>query len=251
MGCPTLRQQRLASTQGGGAPVQQLNLISAQHGRHRACDDTRHYFAPIWRGNGYSTCYSGSASYSLVLSGVVVQRRGVGPVFLVPTATDALLCGGKWGAGPTAVVLKQSHGWTVGALANHVWSFAGDSDRGDISWTFLQPFVSYTTKDAWTFTLNTENTYNWEAEEWSVPVNFQVAKLVVVDKQPISLFAGVRYWAQSPDSGPDGWAFAPESHFCSRRNEKTGAACRRELTKRIVKHRNSITHRMTKEYGKC
>jgi hypothetical protein len=39
---------------------------------------------------------------------------------------------------------------------------------------------------AWTFTLNTESSYNWEAEEWSVPVNFQVAKLVVVDKQPIS-----------------------------------------------------------------
>lgn len=132
---------------------------------------------------------------------------GVGPVFLVPTATDDLLGGGKWGAGPTAVVLKQSHGWTVGALANHVWSFAGDSDRGDISSTFLQPFVSYTTKDAWTFTLNTESSYNWEAEEWSVPVNFQVSKLVVVEKQPISLFAGIRYWAESPDSGPDGLGF--------------------------------------------
>jgi hypothetical protein len=132
---------------------------------------------------------------------------GVGPVFLVPTATDELLGGGKWGAGPTAVVLKQSHGWTIGALANHIWSFAGDSDRRDISSTFLQPFVSYTTKDAWTFTLNTESSYNWEAETWSVPVNFQVSKLVVVDKQPISLFAGVRYWAESPDSGPDGWGF--------------------------------------------
>ncbi|RWN66279.1 MAG: transporter [Mesorhizobium sp.] len=132
---------------------------------------------------------------------------GVGPVFLVPTATDELLGGGKWGAGPTAVVLKQSHGWTIGALANHIWSFAGDSDRRDISSTFLQPFVSYTTKDAWTFTLNTESSYNWEAEEWSVPVNFQVSKLVVVDKQPISLFAGVRYWAESPDSGPDGFGF--------------------------------------------
>ncbi|MER8435042.1 transporter [Mesorhizobium sp. M1312] len=132
---------------------------------------------------------------------------GAGPVFLFPTATDDFLGGEKWGAGPTAVVLKQSHGWTVGMLANHIWSFAGDNDRSDISSTFLQPFVSYTTKDAWTFTLNTESSYNWEAETWSVPVNFQVSKLVVVDKQPISLFAGVRYWAESPDSGPDGWGF--------------------------------------------
>jgi hypothetical protein len=129
---------------------------------------------------------------------------GVGPVLLLPTATDDLLGSGKWGAGPTAVVLKQIDGWTVGALANHIWSFAGDDDRSDISSTFLQPFVAYTTKDAWTFTLNTESTYNWEADEWSVPVNFQVAKLVVIEKQPISLFAGIRYWAESPDNGPDG-----------------------------------------------
>ena len=125
----------------------------------------------------------------------------------------------KWGAGPTAVVLKQIGGWTVGMLANHIWSFAGDDDRADISSTFLQPFVSYTTKDAWTFTLNTESTYNWETEQWSVPINFMVAKLVVIDKQPISLSAGVRYWAESPAGGPDGWAFAPSSRSCFRRSE--------------------------------
>src|SRR5690606_35229836 len=84
---------------------------------------------------------------------------GVGPVFLFPTATDDFLGGEKWGAGPTAVVLKQFDGWTIGMLANHIWSFAGDETRNDISSTFLQPFVSYTTKDAWTFTLNTESSY--------------------------------------------------------------------------------------------
>jgi hypothetical protein len=90
---------------------------------------------------------------------------GVGPAFLLPTATDDLLGGGKWGAGPTAVVLKQSGPWTYGALANHIWSFAGDDDRQDVNSTFLQPFISYTTPKAWTFALNTESTYNWEAEQ--------------------------------------------------------------------------------------
>src|ERR1700722_15034826 len=62
---------------------------------------------------------------------------GAGPVFLYPTATDELLGTGKWGAGPTAVVLKQFGGWTVGALMNQIWSFAGDSDRSYVSRTFL------------------------------------------------------------------------------------------------------------------
>lgn len=132
---------------------------------------------------------------------------GAGPVFLFPTASDPLLGGEKWGAGPTAVVLKQDSGWTVGMLANHIWSFAGNENRNDINSTFLQPFVSYTTPDSWTFTLNTESTYNWTAEQWSVPINFQVSKLVVVGKQPISLSAGVRYWADSPPGGPEGLGF--------------------------------------------
>ena len=38
----------------------------------------------------------------------------------------------------------------MGALANHLWSCAGDDDRGDINTTFLQPFLSYTTPTAWT-----------------------------------------------------------------------------------------------------
>lgn len=130
---------------------------------------------------------------------------GVGPVLLLPTGTDPLLSGEKWGAGPTGVVLKQSGPWTYGVLANQIWSFAGDDDRSDINATFLQPFISYTTKDAWTFALNTQSTYDWEAEAWSVPINFMVGKLVTINKQPINFQAGLRYWASSPDGGPDGF----------------------------------------------
>jgi len=39
---------------------------------------------------------------------------------------------------------------------------AGGNSRADINATFVQPFVSYTTPDAVTYTLNTESTYDWE-----------------------------------------------------------------------------------------
>jgi hypothetical protein len=45
---------------------------------------------------------------------------GVGPALLIPTATDDLLGSGKFGLGPTVVVLKQNGGWTYGALVNHL-----------------------------------------------------------------------------------------------------------------------------------
>lgn len=130
---------------------------------------------------------------------------GVGPVFLLPTATDDLLGGEKWGIGPTAVVLKQAGSWTIGALANHIASFAGEDARGNVNATFLQPFVSYITPTKTTLSLNVEATYDWEGEAWAVPVNFTVSQLLKLGNQPIQLGVGARYWAESPESGPDGW----------------------------------------------
>jgi hypothetical protein len=129
---------------------------------------------------------------------------GAGPVFLLPTGSDDLLTADKWGAGPTAVVLKQEHGWTYGALGNHIWSFAGNDDREDVTLTFLQPFLSYTTPKAWTFTVNTESTYDWKGKQWSVPVNALVTKVTKIGSQLVSVGGGLRYWATSPDSGASG-----------------------------------------------
>ena len=131
---------------------------------------------------------------------------GAGPVFLLPTGSDDLLSAKKWGAGPTGVALKQDGPWTYGLLANHIWSFAG-SGRQDVSATFMQPFVSYTTPTAWSFTLNTESTYDWEREQWAVPINAIVSKVTKVGDQLVSVGGGVRYWADGPEGGLHGWGF--------------------------------------------
>ena len=130
---------------------------------------------------------------------------GIGPVFLLPTGTDDALGTEKWGIGPTAVVLKQAGPWTYGMLANHLWSFAGDGDRSDVNASFLQPFLSYTTKQAWTYTLNTESTRNWEAneDEWTVPVNVQATKVLKLGGQLVSVGGGARYYVTGPDTAPD------------------------------------------------
>lgn len=130
---------------------------------------------------------------------------GAGPVLLVPTGSDDLLTGGKWGAGPTGVVLKQEGPWSFGLLANHVWSFAGDGDRADISATFVQPFLSYTTPKALSFGLNTESTYDWENEQWSVPINATASKVMKFGNQLVSVGGGVRYWAESSKNDVKGW----------------------------------------------
>lgn len=130
---------------------------------------------------------------------------GAGPVLLLPTASDALLGAEKLGVGPTVVALRQQNGWTYGALGNHIWSVAGDADRTDISASFVQPFLAYTTKTLTTFTLNTESTYDWKSESWSVPINLSATQLFRVGKQAMQLQLGARYWADTPAGGPGGW----------------------------------------------
>jgi hypothetical protein len=132
---------------------------------------------------------------------------GAGPALLVPTASDDLLGGEKWGAGPTVVALKQQGPWTYGILVNQIWSFAGGSDRNDVNSTFLQPFVGYTTANAWSFDVQTESTYDWESEQWNLPLVFLVSKVTSIGDQLIQVQAGTRYYVDSFDGGAEGWGF--------------------------------------------
>lgn len=138
---------------------------------------------------------------------------GAGAAMLLPTGTDPLLSAEKWGIGPTGVVLALRGPWTVGVLSNHVWSFAGDDSRQDISNTFLQPFAAYTWPSAWTVSVQSETSYNWEAKQSSVPLNFAFAKLVRFGKLPVSLQGGVGYWLKSPDNGPEGVRFRLQANI--------------------------------------
>lgn len=130
---------------------------------------------------------------------------GVGTIENLPTASKDTLGSGKWGLGPTFVVLKQSGPLTYGLLANHVWSVAGEGDRASVSSTFMQPFFSYITHTKTTFSINTESSYDWTNSAWSVPINLSAAQLLKVGPQILQVSLGARYWAVSPDSGPSGW----------------------------------------------
>jgi hypothetical protein len=130
---------------------------------------------------------------------------GAGPVLLLPTATQDVLGTEKWGIGPTGVVLKQSGPWTVGLLAGHIWSVAGDDSRNDVSATTMQPFFSYTTKMHTTVGAYTESVYDWKGEQWQVPLIVQAGQLFKIGPQIMQLAVAGKYWAEAPDNGPEGW----------------------------------------------
>lgn len=127
---------------------------------------------------------------------------GAGPVLLIPTASDDLLGGGKWGAGPTAVALRQTAaGWTYGVLANQIWSFAGEGDRADINAAYLQPFLAKSLGKGRTISTALESTYDWENEQWTVPLNVGYSKVSRIGNQLVSYQGGLRYYLEAPDGG--------------------------------------------------
>ncbi len=128
---------------------------------------------------------------------------GVGPAFLLPTSTTRFLGAEKFSLGPTAVALRQSHGWTYGILMNHLWSVAGTSHTGNVNATFLQPFLTYTFKTHTTLGINTESTYDWADSKWTIPINPFVSQILKIGPQPISLQVGPKLYVEGPTGAPD------------------------------------------------
>ncbi|WP_193140842.1 transporter [Meridianimarinicoccus sp. MJW13] len=135
---------------------------------------------------------------------------GIGPVVRFPTFSD--VSSETWAAGVTGIALQQKGPWTYGVLANHLRDLE-DDPKVPTNATFVQPFVAYSTEDAWTYSLQSESTYDWEADSWSVPLNASVSKLAIIDGKPVNFQAGVGNWLESPEGGPEDWRFRLQVQF--------------------------------------
>jgi hypothetical protein len=129
---------------------------------------------------------------------------GAGPAGYYPTAADSALGLGKWGAGPTIVVLRQEHGFTYGLLANQIWSVGGQQGRPNFSSLYLQPFLLYTTKSNTSFSVDSESTRDWYDNQWILPINLQIKQLLKIGKQPVLFQGGYRYYVVRP-TGDANW----------------------------------------------
>jgi hypothetical protein len=106
---------------------------------------------------------------------------GVGPTFVLPTATNTKYLGqGKFSMGPSVVMLVQPAHWTLGFLVNNIWSVAGHANfNGDgtvnkppVNQFLLQWFVNYNLKKGWYLKTAPIVTADWRATDnnvWNVP----------------------------------------------------------------------------------
>jgi hypothetical protein len=139
---------------------------------------------------------------------------GVGPVFLIPTATDDALGSDQWGAGASVVLLAMPGQWVVGSLFSNVWSFSG-SGAQDINLFTWQYFINYNMANGWYLTSAPIITANWEAESenrWTVPFGGGFGKIFKIGKQPLNAQASAYYNVESPTFGAD-WQLRVQLQF--------------------------------------
>jgi hypothetical protein len=117
---------------------------------------------------------------------------GVGPAFVIPTATSNLLGQGKFSLGPSLVVLAQPKNWTVGALVNNVWSVAGSGNRPNVNQMLVQYFINYNLNKGWYISVSPIITANWKATSgnvWTVPVGGGIGRVTKIGFQPVNITA--------------------------------------------------------------
>ena len=140
---------------------------------------------------------------------------GVGPAIILPTATDETLGSGKWSAGPSVVGLTIQGPWVAGLLVSQVWSFAGQSDRGNVNFFLAQYFINYNMNHGWYLVSAPIITSNKEASsgnQWIVPFGAGAGKIFRIGKQPINFNTQAFYNAVKPDFGPD-WQWRVQLQF--------------------------------------
>ena len=158
----------------------------------------------------------GDTSFSAFFSPKVSDITwGVGPVFLLPTASEDALGSDKWAGGISAVALAMPGKWVIGGLVSNIWSFAGSGDN-DINLFTLQPFINYNFNKGWYVTTAPIITANWETDSdhrWTVPLGGGFGKIFKIGNQPINAQLSLYNNVVTPDDYGSQWQVRTQIQF--------------------------------------
>jgi hypothetical protein len=133
---------------------------------------------------------------------------GIGPTFILNTATDDRLGLGKWSVGPTLALVSLPDPWVVGAVVRNLWSFAGDAQRTDVNLFSVVPFLNYNFSNGWYLVSTPVIIADWEAEDkrnrWTVPIGGGIGKVMFRgERRPINIRLQGFYFLEKADLTPD------------------------------------------------
>lgn len=152
---------------------------------------------------------------------------GIGPYLQIPGGQSGEFGPTQWGAGIRGVFVATPKPWTFAIYAHQSWSVGGSTGAGTpaspgtgtVNTFSAWPTVSYTTDNAWVYSLDSEAVYNYDVRRAYVPVNALISKVVRIEGAPVSFGVGARYNVSSypgtfqyPGT-PRGWGARAQMNF--------------------------------------
>ncbi len=129
---------------------------------------------------------------------------GAGSFLSFPTGTDSRLTSGRWLLGPEFVVGKVIPSkFVFTGVLSHAWDVAGWTDT-NVSNTTISPIAVFLLGNGWDFGTFGVMNYDWESEQWTVPLNLGVGRTLILSGRPWKFQVEVDYYVEKPDAfGPD------------------------------------------------
>ncbi len=120
---------------------------------------------------------------------------GLGFDIGLDTASEDILGTGKYTAGPAALGVYMGEKFKGGALIQHYWDFAGDSDRNDVNMSNIQYLYYWSLNDTVSIGAGPNILINWEQNSdnrYTVPVGIGINKTFQFGKIPVRI--GIEYF---------------------------------------------------------
>ena len=133
---------------------------------------------------------------------------GAGFDLAFPTATEDVTGSGRFSAGPSGLGVYLGKKWKIGALGQHFWDYAGDSNRDSVNLTNLQYFIFYSLDDTTSIGAAPNIIANWEQDSdnaFTVPVGIGISKTFQFGKVPVRFGLEYHYSVIQPDTIGTDW----------------------------------------------
>lgn len=153
----------------------------------------------------------GDISFDAALG--ITKKNGLilaaGVITTLPTGTATQTTGGQYRMGPELLVGRMSEWGLVGFFPYHQWNIAGargsyEKRHAKYSTTNIQLFAVHTAGNGWTFGSTPITAYDWETDQWTVPLQVNITKTTLLNNRPWKFELEVAYYVAQAD------AFGPE-----------------------------------------
>jgi hypothetical protein len=142
---------------------------------------------------GMDLAYGRTTKSGLIMAGGLVAGIPIGAERL---SSDT------WTLGPEFFIGRITKKTVVGIYPNHQWDVSGPRQ---VSLTTIQPIATYLPGGGWAIGSAGSMTYNWETEQWTIPIQVQVSKTVILGKLPLKLALEGNYYVEKADALGPGW----------------------------------------------